>query len=86
MAQIEAVEEELRKWDPIGVAPGAGGPNDEYDSYAPHIVSLVLGGVSKLELAAHLSHLRTDVIGMPPNEASDHHAAEDIINALRKKA
>ena len=49
--QIRAVEAVLRRWDPIGVEPGISGPADEYDSYAPHIVSMVLGGASSLHRA-----------------------------------
>ena len=41
MVRVRAVEEILRRWDPIGVEAGKLAPLDEYDRYAPHIVSLV---------------------------------------------
>ncbi len=85
IARIRTVETLLRQWDPIGVPPGEAGPKDEYDSYAPHIVSLVQSGCTVSELTAHLSHLRMEVIGLPKNEESDQHAAEGIINALQKQ-
>ena len=37
---LSRVEGILRRWDPIGVRPGELAPIDEYDSYAPHIVSI----------------------------------------------
>ena len=58
MADIAAVEILLRLWDPIGVKPGIFAPVDEYNSYAPHIVSMVKGGCTFEELVAHLEHLR----------------------------
>ena len=44
MADIRIAESILRRWDPIGVEPGKFAPADEYDSYAPHIVSMVNSG------------------------------------------
>jgi hypothetical protein len=40
MSEISVVADILRRWDPINVQPGTVGPADEYDSYAPHIVSM----------------------------------------------
>jgi len=85
MGRIRTVETLLRQWDPIGVFSVEGGPKDEYDSYAPHIVSMLQSGCSVAHLAVHLSHLRTEVIGMPNNEESDRRAAENIINTLQKQ-
>lgn len=39
---IAHIETALRRWDPIGVLPGPTddyGPMDEYDTYAPQILS-----------------------------------------------
>jgi hypothetical protein len=58
---------------------GEGSPMDEYDSYAPHIVSLLSAGVSKLELAAHLEHIRTVLIGLPADTSRDVKCAEEIL-------
>src|SRR5439155_13174662 len=44
--RISAVQDILKRWDPIGVRPGEVAPADEYDGYAPHIVSMVAGGCS----------------------------------------
>jgi hypothetical protein len=82
MEQIGKVEAVLRRWDPIGVLPGKVAPADEYDSYAPHIVSLVQRGGSVEQLVAHLSHLRTQTMGMPANPELDSKAAKEIVCAI----
>jgi hypothetical protein len=61
-----------------------GGPADEYDSYAPHIVSLIEGGGSMDQLLTHLSHLRTETMGMPANSELDKEAAEEIVRAIAR--
>lgn len=73
------VEEVLRRWDPIGVARGDLAPADEYDSYAPHVVSLLSGGTSVTELAGHLEHVRTVTIGLAADPARDTKCAEELI-------
>jgi hypothetical protein len=87
MAKVRAVEEVLRLWDPINVAPGAVAPLDEYDSYAPHIVSMVEGGCTSDELASHLERLCVQCMGLGPSSAeSRSHSltfAEQIVDRLR---
>ena len=85
MSQIRSVEAELRTWDPIASFCGEASPADEYESYAPHIVSLVHGGCSIEQLAEHLSQLRTEAMGLPDSAGLDRMAAEKIINVLRKQ-
>jgi len=80
-AQLRAVEALLRKWDPIGVIPDlaeAGGPLDEYDSYAPYIVGILHRGASVTEVATHLSYCRTGAMGLPANHQADLAAASEI--------
>jgi hypothetical protein len=83
MAQVRTVERILRAWDPIGVLSVEGGPDDEYDSYAPHIVTLINSGCSVGVLAKHLSHTRTVNIGLPENYARDIEFAAKLIEELR---
>jgi hypothetical protein len=64
IAQIRSVERILRDWDPIGVQPGVAAPADEYDSYAPHIVSLVRSGCTACMLTVHLESLCVEVMGL----------------------
>src|SRR5688572_9351954 len=83
MAKVYSVERILRIWDPIGVLPNESGPADEYDSYAPHIVTLVIEGCSLDELAAHLEKIRTQKIGLPKRPERDRKVASQIIRELR---
>jgi len=86
LTQVHAVQEILRRWDPIGVCPGEFAPADEYDSYAPHIVSMVIGGCSIAQLSQHLEYLRTHTIGVEANRKRDLRIAIDIVHALRPQA
>jgi len=87
MAEIRGVEEVLRSWDPIGVSPSTLAPSDEYDGYAPHIVSMVKSGCTSDELAAHLERLGVETMGIGPSSAASRaHSLEfatRIINRLR---
>lgn len=85
MEQVRKVAAVLRRWDPIGILPGEDGPGDEYDSYAPHIVSLVQRGDSFAQLVIHLHHLRTETMGLPANMELDKEAAEGIIRAVDRR-
>lgn len=87
MVKIRTVQEILRQWDPINVAPGTVAPPDEYDSYAPHIVSMVEGGCTIDDLAAHLEHLCLHAMGLGSSSArSRSHSlmfAAQIVDRLR---
>ena len=87
MVKIRAVQEILRRWDPINVAPGTVAPSDEYDSYAPHIVSMVEGGCTIDDLASHLEHLCVQAMGLRASSAqSRSHSlklAAQIVDRLR---
>lgn len=85
VAQIRTVEEILRRWDPIGILPGDFAPADEYDDYAPHVVSLVAGGISIEQLTQHLENVRTQVIGVEANRDHDCKIAKAILRSLRFK-
>ena len=86
MLSVQAVQVILRRWDPIGVEPGEMPPTDEYDSYAPHIVSMVTQGCSLDQLSSYLKKLRTGVIGVEANPERDADIANKIIEALRSEA
>ena len=83
MGRVAKVQEILRRWDPIGVQPGELAPADEYDSYAPHIVSMTAQGCSREHLCAHLETVRTDTIGVETNHEKDWEIAGEIIEAIR---
>jgi hypothetical protein len=84
LAKIRAVEASLRQWDPIGVRPREMAPADEYDSYAPHIVSLVEKACTVAELAAHLRDLRVKSMVCFENHEADRTTAARIIDELRQ--
>ena len=86
LAQVALVGQELRRWDPINTRPGVDGPADEYDCYAPHIVSMVASGSSVQDLCAHLGELRSNTIGLGPDAASDQIAAVAILRVLKGSA
>jgi hypothetical protein len=77
--QIEAVEDVLRQWDPIGVFPcSVGGPRDEYDGYAPELLHALRAGDSVAELARQLSAIRTKLMCLPENSTADLRAARQL--------
>jgi hypothetical protein len=84
--KIRSVESVLRRWDPVGVQPGRFAPADEYDSYAPHIVSLVEGGCSTDTLAAHLEHLSVATMGVGSNLRASTKFAAEIMRTLQPRA
>jgi hypothetical protein len=86
MRPVNRVQVILRRWDPIGVQPGEVAPDDEYDSYAPHIVSLVVQGCSVALLARHLERLRTETIGLEANPEYDKEIANEIVETLLRNA
>ncbi len=78
---VDLVKTILRRWDPIGVFPDwNGGPAlDEYDSYAPQLLSLLYSGASTEEIADRLENLRTGDMGMPPRRGRDEQVAEELV-------
>ena len=86
MDRVAKVQEILRRWDPIGVLPGELAPADEYDSYAPHIVSMVTQGCSREQRCAHMGTICTDTMGVEETPESDWEFAGEIIEAVRGKA
>ena len=70
----ETGEFELRqllywRWDPIGIAGAFPAAADEYDSYAPQIVSALRQGASSGEIAQLLIRIERDSMGF--GEAAD---------------
>lgn len=62
-AEILAAADVLRNdWDPIGLGEMKNLSADEYDSYAPHVVSLIENGAGDSAIADYLKELEADVI------------------------
>lgn len=86
MTRIQVVQTILRRWDPMDLAPGEFAPADEYDIYAPHIVSLVAQGCSVEHLLGHLQKLRKGMVCMRDNPEHDMDIAHEVIATLRSEA
>lgn len=53
-----------RERDPVGRGQIEDLPSDEYDSYAPHVVSLIRDGADDGVIAAHVSKLESETMGL----------------------
>lgn len=84
--RIRVVQGILRRWDPVGVKPGQFAPEDEYDSYAPQILSMVESGCSSDALTAHLEHLSVHAMGVGSNVRASTKFAAEIIRTLQARA
>jgi hypothetical protein len=60
-------------WDPIG----AGSPA-EYDGHALRVATLLGSRASRSAIAAELSRMRRDELGLEPSQAEDSRAADKI--------
>ena len=68
-AEVRAASDALRQdWDPIGQGKVPGLPPDEYESYAPHVVSLIESGADDRAIAAYLRQLEEETIGVSSRE------------------
>jgi hypothetical protein len=70
-------------WDPIGVAD-APYARDEYSSYVPAILTLVIGENSAEAISSHLTDIVRNNMGLSPNEDNSLHTAKLILE--HKKA
>jgi len=79
-SDIERVRAILQRWDPIGVLEDLpdGSTKDEYDSYAPHILSLLYGKSDVVSLANHLEKLRTVDMSLPRLRERDEETAREL--------
>jgi len=73
----------LREWDPIGVLDGPGGPQDEYDSYAPGIVRMLDGGATDTEIFRHLKRIATEEMEIGCDEARTKRIAMELVEFWR---
>ena len=75
-SDFQRVREFLRAWDAIGLyhpidVEDDDCPPDEYDSYIPHILSLLRSGHGADRIASHLEFARTQQMGLPPHPSRD---------------
>lgn len=65
-------------WNPIGFDEDL--PDDEYEAYALVIFCTPRRSVDMLH--RYLSHIRRDVIGLPPDEQADHKVAVSLFRLM----
>jgi hypothetical protein len=82
LGRIAAVAIHLRQWDPLSLADLA--PNDEYDAYAPPIVTLISEGATPLRVAQHLTELQTSQLGVGATPEENMKVATAIVEALAR--
>ena len=79
---IPDVQAILRAWDPIGVfslPDDRPWPSDEYDSYAPAVLSLLMRGATEEQVADHLEALRTESMGLQTHRGADEATAAELV-------
>ena len=79
---LRAIELILKDWDPLGVIserqPGSK-IEDEYDSYAPAIQSMLQHGCTVEELSGHLRRIREELMEIEGEPARDFAVAERLV-------
>jgi hypothetical protein len=72
----------VREWNPIGFSV----PDDEYDSYIPVILRMVMGGADMAEIGSHLERIQTADMGLPGNRERNNRIAQVLIERTRESA
>lgn len=84
LERVATVARLLREWDPLAIADIA--PKDEYNTYAPPVVSLVAQGANAWRVAQYLSEVQREHMGVPDTPAKNLVFAERIVQSLALKA
>lgn len=82
-SELKYVQQVLREWDPIGVQPGRtedSAPLDEYDSYAPEVLSRLRSGASSEGVLELLTEIRTRSLELPACPEKDRPIADHLVN------
>lgn len=69
----------MREWDPIHVDDDPT-PDDEYDTYLGRTARRLRDGASPNEIAAYLSSVREEQMGMPENADTDMRVATEVVS------
>lgn len=80
LALYRAVDEVLHYvWDPIGVS-GVVQARDEYHGYLPQVFGLLRGGADESTIAAYLSSVTTERMGLSPRPDHDRDVARLLLD------
>lgn len=80
MALYRAVDEVLHYlWDPIGVS-GVPQARDEYHGYLPRVFGMLREGSSESQIAAHLTLITSERMGLSPRMEHDRQVARILLD------
>jgi len=88
MEDLQHVQEVLQRWDPIHVIEDlkeAGKPPDEYDSYAPPILTMLRNGCDEEKLEHHLAAIQSVNMGLEPLPERDQKIAAELVDWWKSK-
>src|SRR5437763_1019765 len=86
--ELLGVRKILALWDPIGVIGDleeAGLPPDEYDAYAPAILTMLRRGTVRDEIVQHLGLIQSRLMGLPPGRDHDRWIADQLLEWWRSR-
>ncbi len=69
----------LNRWDPIGVYPFEGGPQDEYECFVKPILSLLVNGKGKRDIIVFLKKHLEHHVGVTSASNDVNNFAEEIL-------
>lgn len=81
-SELAHIKRVLREWDPIGVQPGESddsAPPDEYDSYAPGILSRLRGGASPESILELLTEIRVKSLELTACPEKDRLISDQLV-------
>ncbi|WP_328387422.1 hypothetical protein [Nocardia sp. NBC_00416] len=70
----------LNEWDPIGVEPELGGPDDEYDCLLAPMLRLLSGGAGKQEIGSFLRAELSGYFGLDPSRSQPEKFATRVLD------
>jgi len=80
--ELLGVRKILARWDPIGVIDSLeedGLPPDEYDSYAPAILTMLRGGTTQDAIVQHLRLIQVCFMGLASSPDHDRWIADQLL-------
>jgi hypothetical protein len=86
--ELLGVRKILARWDPIGVIDSLeedGLPPDEYDSYAPAILTMLRRGTTQDEIVQHLRLIQIRFMGLASSPDHDRWIADQLLEWWRSR-
>ena len=86
--ELLGVRKILARWDPLGVIDSLeedGLPPDEYDSYAPAILTMLRGGATQDAIVQHLRLIQVRSMGLASSPDHDRWIADQLLEWWRSR-